>query len=56
MTRVTHHTFSVGVPVYAIEFVTEDIIIYAGGGGASRSGVANVVVSCSLRLEAITAR
>lgn len=33
------------VPVYALAFPTSDTLIYAGGGGKSKSGVSNVIVS-----------
>jgi prolactin regulatory element-binding protein len=45
MTRTNHFSVKVQYPVYAIDFLTEDIIAYAGGGGASRSGVTNAIVS-----------
>ena len=37
-------TLATGVPVYALSFVDNRHFVYAGGGGAGRTGVANVIV------------
>lgn len=31
-------------PVYALAFASPDTLIYAGGGGQSKSGIANAIV------------
>ncbi|KDN39843.1 WD40 repeat-like protein [Tilletiaria anomala UBC 951] len=43
MPRVQHFSCSVGIPVYAVDFIDDDVLVYAGGGGAGRSGVANAI-------------
>ena len=40
-----HFVANVGYPVYAVAFSDETQIIAAGGGGASRSGIKNTIVS-----------
>ncbi|KAE8209702.1 hypothetical protein CF327_g6345 [Tilletia walkeri] len=38
-----HFSVSAELPVYALDFLSEDVIVYAGGGGAGRSGVKNAI-------------
>jgi hypothetical protein len=44
MSRAQHFSAPAGLPVYALTFLSEDVLAYAGGGGAGRSGVANAIV------------
>ena len=45
--NTSKHHWSVDVkwPVYSVQFVDERVAVLAGGGGASRSGVMNQLVS-----------
>jgi len=36
------------IPVYAVALPRSDVLIYTGGGGRSRSGVSNAIVSCTI--------
>ncbi|KAK0538943.1 hypothetical protein OC842_001140 [Tilletia horrida] len=38
-----HFSIPADLPVYALDFLSEDVIVYAGGGGAGRSGVKNAI-------------
>ncbi|KAK0549103.1 glycosylphosphatidylinositol anchor biosynthesis [Tilletia horrida] len=38
-----HFSAPADLPVYALDFLTEDVVVYAGGGGAGRSGVKNAI-------------
>lgn len=42
-----HFALDVKFPVYAIDFVGDRIVLLAGGGGSSRTGVKNRIVSPS---------
>ncbi|WFD27623.1 hypothetical protein MNAN1_002624 [Malassezia nana] len=43
MPPAAYASLATGVPVYALSFIDDDHVVYVGGGGAGRSGVANVV-------------
>jgi len=38
-----HFSAPAELPVYAVDFLSEDVVVYAGGGGVGRSGVKNVI-------------
>lgn len=40
------------IPIYSVGFLQDDVIVYAGGGGAGRSGVTNAVVAARVDLPA----
>ena len=40
----SHFSLDVKFPCYAIEFVGERLIVLAGGGGSSKTGIANRLV------------
>lgn len=44
-----HWSIDVAFPVYAIAFTNDRTIVLGGGGGSSRTGVRNRLVSCSLQ-------
>jgi len=44
MTRAKHSALATDVPVYALGFLDNAHVAYAGGGGAGRSGIANAIV------------
>jgi hypothetical protein len=46
MTRTAHHSHPTpAFPVYTADWVADDKLILGGGGGASRSGIKNKLVS-----------
>lgn len=51
MTRTTHFNVGSKIPVYALCFLDDDHLIYAGGGGAGRSGVSNSIRSVRINLK-----
>lgn len=38
------------IPVYAVALPRSDVLIYTGGGGRSRSGVSNAIVSYTVAI------
>lgn len=48
MVRTSHFSQQVGLPVYAVDFVAPRVLVYVGGGGASKSGVKNKLVLAAL--------
>ncbi|CCU99587.1 unnamed protein product [Malassezia sympodialis ATCC 42132] len=53
MAPAAHASLATGVPVYALACIDEDHVVYVGGGGAGRSGVANVVVRCAANVQSV---
>ena len=51
MTRTVHFAVEAHIPVYAVDFVSDDVIVYSGGGGAGRSGVTNAIIAAQLFLD-----
>lgn len=51
--RTSHFSTSVGLPVYAVEFVAPHVVAYVGGGGASKSGVKNKLVLAGLEEDTL---
>lgn len=46
MTRTAHHSHATpAFPVYTADWIADDKLILGGGGGASRSGIKNKLVS-----------
>jgi len=43
MTRTSHFNAASLIPVYALTFLDDQTLLYAGGGGAGRSGVSNAI-------------
>lgn len=50
MTIPHHFPLAANFPVYCLDWLSEDVLVYAGGGGKGRSGVGNYVVSLILRI------
>ncbi|PWN46914.1 WD40 repeat-like protein [Violaceomyces palustris] len=48
MTRTSHFSSEVGIPIYSLNFLSDDLVVYAGGGGAGKSGVTNALVVASI--------
>lgn len=51
MVRTSHFSQQVDLPVYAVDFVAPRVLVYVGGGGASKSGVKNKLVLAALEEE-----
>lgn len=45
MTVPDHFQLQTGSPIYCLDWLADDILVYAGGGGKSRTGVGNYLVS-----------
>ncbi|PWN40036.1 WD40 repeat-like protein [Ceraceosorus guamensis] len=43
MSRVAHFPVPAGIPVYALDFLEEELVVYGGGGGVGRTGVTNAL-------------
>ncbi|KAJ9478908.1 WD_REPEATS_REGION domain-containing protein [Pseudozyma hubeiensis] len=54
MARTQHFPVQAKIPIYSVGFVDDNVIVYSGGGGASRSGVTNAVVAAHVDLSAQT--
>lgn len=44
MTIPLHFPIGTSVPVYCIDWIAPDVLVYAGGGGKSKTGVGNWLV------------
>ncbi|CAD6892110.1 unnamed protein product [Tilletia controversa] len=51
-----HFSVQAELPVYALDFLSEDVIVYAGGGGAGRSGVKNAIRTVRVDLPGQTVK
>lgn len=50
--KTDHFPSDVGIPIYGLDFLSNDVIVVGGGGGSSRSGVKNKIIVYELnRLE-----
>ncbi|SNX82170.1 uncharacterized protein MEPE_00876 [Melanopsichium pennsylvanicum] len=54
MARTQHFTVHAKIPIYSLGFIQDNVIVYSGGGGAGRSGVANAIVAARIDLPAQT--
>ncbi|SPO25997.1 uncharacterized protein UTRI_02271 [Ustilago trichophora] len=52
MARTHHFPVQANIPIYSVDFVQDDLIVYSGGGGVGRSGVTNAVVAARVDLSA----
>ncbi|EPQ30935.1 uncharacterized protein PFL1_01833 [Pseudozyma flocculosa PF-1] len=48
MTRTSHFPTDAHIPVYSVDFLSDNVVVYAGGGGAGRSGVTNAIVAAHI--------
>ncbi|KAN0065378.1 hypothetical protein ACQY0O_001214 [Thecaphora frezii] len=48
MTRTNHFPVDAHIPVYSVGFLSDNVVVYAGGGGAGRSGIANAIIAAHI--------
>lgn len=52
MTRTTHKSHPTpSFPVYCLDWADDQTLLLGGGGGASRSGISNMLVRISLHVS-----
>lgn len=51
MTIPQHFPLAAKVPVYCLDWIAEDVLVFAGGGGKGRTGVGNYIVSAACSIQ-----